>query len=227
MKKYINFALCTLIFALLFSSVAWAMGGKPPAKVEPKYKLEILKMEIVPAVPSSPEGLSSKKVLMILAPKDFQDQEFSKPKDLLEAKGVKVTIASTTLKEAIGMYGSKVKPDILIKDAKAADYDAVVFIGGNGALALVDNPQALSLAIEAKKYNKVIGAICVAPMILAKAGVLEGKKSAVSSYGKSVLKKRGAVCTGKSVEIDGKIVTGSGPGAAEEFGEALIKTLSD
>ena len=202
------------------------MGGKPPAKEEPKYKLEILKMEIVPAFSVSPEALSSKKVLMIIASKDFQDQEFSKPKALLEAKGVKITIASTTLKEAIGMYGSKAKPDILIENAKAADYDAVVFIGGNGALGLANDPQALSLAIEAKKNDKVIGAICVAPMILAKAGILEGKKAAVSPYGKSDLKKAGAVITGKSVEIDGKIVTGSGPAASEKFGEAILEQLS-
>lgn len=199
------------------------MGSKPPVKEEPKYKLEILKMEVVP-VPSSQVSLS-KRVLLVIAPKDFQDKEYSRPRAILKAKGIEVTVASTTLKTAVGMSGTIVKPDVLVKNARASDYDAVVFIGGNGAAALADDPQVLALAIEAKKYDKIIGAICIAPVILAKAGVLEGKKAAVSPWGKGDLTKAGVTCTGKDVEVDGKVITGSGPDAADAFGQALLNAL--
>jgi protease I len=199
------------------------MGNKP--KEEPKYKLEILKMEVVSAPAPQAMDLSSKKVLMIIAPKDFQDKEFSEPKKVLEAKGVKITVASTSKKSAIGMYGMKVMPDLTLKEARAADYDAVLFIGGDGMTALFDDPQALSLAIEANKNNKVIGAICVAPVILARAGILEGKKATVSSWGKGDLKKAGATCTGKGIEVDGNIITGSGPSASADFGKAILNAL--
>lgn len=213
-----------IISSLVFgywSFPAGAMGSKP--KEESKYKLEVLKMEVVPAPPA--QVTVNKKVLMVIAPRNFQDKEFSKPKELLEAKGVKVTVASLTRKTAIGMYGARVTPDIAIKDAKATDYDAVVFVGGNGAAALANDPQTLALAIEAKKHDKIIGAICIAPVILAKAGILEGKKATVSSWGKNELKKAGATYTGKGVEVDGNVITGSGPEAAEEFGLALLHTL--
>lgn len=212
-----------IIWLLVFgywSFPAGAMGGKP-AKQESKYKLEILKMEVVP-LPAAP---FPKKVLMVIAPRDFQDEEFSKPKELLEAKGVEVKVASLTRETAIGMYGTKVTPDISMKNAKATDYDAIVFVGGNGAAALADDPQALALAIEAKKHDKIIGAICIAPVILAKAGILEGKKATVSASGKNELINAGATYTGKGVEVDGKVVTGSGPASAEEFGQAILRVL--
>lgn len=212
---------------MLLANSVFAMGGAPPKKEEAKYKIEILKMEVVtaPASAYSAKDLSSKKVLLIIAPKDFQDQEFSKPKEILEARGVKVTVASSTTKISTGMYGKKVKPDIALKNAKATDYDAVVFVGGNGATVYTNDPQALSLAIEAQKHNKILGAICIAPVILAKAGVLEGKKATVSPYGISDLKKAGATLTGKDLEIDGRIITGKGPAAAENFGKAILEAL--
>ena len=224
---YWSLVIIWLLFLGYWSLPAWAMGGKPPVKEEPKYKVEILKMEVVtsPTPTYQTADLSSKKVLLVIAPKDFHDQEFSKPKEMLEAQGVKITVASSTTNTATGMYGKKVKPDVALKDAKATDYDAVVFIGGNGAAVYADDPQALSLAIEAQKHGKIIGAICIAPVILAKAGVLEGKKATVSPYGTGDLKKAGATCTGKNVETDGKIVTGKGPAAAESFGEALLQAL--
>lgn len=202
-------------------SPASAMGNKP--KEEPKYKLEILKMEVV-SVPPSQVSLN-KKALLVIAPKDFQDKEYSRPRAILKAKGVEVTVASTATRTAVGMGGMQVKPDILVKNARAADYDAVVFIGGNGAADLANDPQVLALAIEAKKHDKIIGAICIAPVILAKAGVLEGKKAAVSPSGKGDLTRAGATCTGKDVEVDGKVITGSGPAAADAFGQALLDAL--
>ena len=171
-------------------------------------------------------SLSSKKVLMIIASKDFHDQEFIKPKKILEKNGIKITIASTSLRVATGMYELRVKPDLLIKQAKADNYDAIIFVGGIGASALADDPSALSLVREAQRNNKIIGALCIAPVILAKAGILEGKKAAVSPYGINDLKKAKAFCSGKKVEIDGNIITGGDPGAAEDFGNAIIKALS-
>ena len=227
MKKPSLSLFVAILSILVLANVAIALGGKPPAKEEPKYKLEILKMEVITAPSPSYEvkKLSSKKVLIIIAPKNFQDQEFSKPKGLLEAKGVKITIASSTTNTAIGVYGTKVKPDISIKDAKAADYDAILFVGGPGATLYAEDPLALALATQAKKQDKIIGAICIAPVILAKAGVLEGVEATGSPSGKKDLKDAGAIYTGESVEVDGKIITGKGPAAAEEFGKAIIQSL--
>jgi len=220
-QKLISFWIIIWLLLLGYWSFALAMASKPPSKEEPKYKLEILKMEVVPA----PQAQTSKKILMIIAHKNFQDREFSIPKGLLEKEGYQITVASSSLSEAQGMSGGKVKPDILLKEAIATDYDALVFVGGSGTTQYFNDPQALALAMEAKKHNKVIGAICLAPVILAKAGVLQGKKATVWGGEKGTLQKLGAVCAGKAVEIDDKIVTANGPAAAEEFGKTLIKIL--
>lgn len=212
-------------FSILAFSIgpAFAMAGKPPAQEESKYKLEILKMEVVPA--TQVEVKTPKKILMVIAPKNFQDQEFSVPKKLFEKNGYQVTVASSTLSEATGMSRMKVKPDILVKDAKVADYDAIVFVGGSGTTVYFNNPQVLSLAIEAAKYGKTIGAICIAPVILSKAGILQGKKATVWGGEKSSLIKGGATYTGKDVEIDEKIITANGPSAAEKFAQKIMEQI--
>lgn len=223
-KSLLRISTLGIIIWALSAGMAFAMAGKPPAQEEPKYKLEILKMEFVPA---SPEAISSKKILMVIAHKNYQDQELSVPKKLLEKEGYKVEIASSSLSEAKGMLGGKVKPNILVKEAKVSDYDAIIFVGGSGVTQYFSDPQALSLAIEAQKQNKIIGAICIAPVILAKAGILENKKATVWYGEKSSLIKAKAICTNNKVEVDGKIITANGPAAAEEFGKAILKALKE
>jgi len=215
--------LCALSFTLLFGTQSFAMGTKPAVKEKPKYNLEIIKMEFV-SVPSQ-SATATQRVLLIVPNKDYQEKELSATREQLEKAGYKITIASSALTPCRGMAGGETKPDILLKNAKAIDYDAVVFIGGNGALQSANDPQALALAIEAQKNNKVIGAICIAPVILAKAGILENKIATVSPSGRDELIKNGAACTGKAVAVDGKIITANGPAAAEEFGKTLVKAL--
>lgn len=76
------------------------------------------------------------------------------------------------------------------------------------------------------EQDKVLGAICIAPVILANAKVLEGKNATVFPDGADVLKQNGANYIDVNVIVDGKIITGNGPEAAEDFGRALVKLLS-
>lgn len=68
-------------------------------------------------------------------------------------------------------------------------------------------------------------AICIAPVTLANAGILEGKRTTAFPSVESDLKARGANYTGNPVERDGKIITGSGPEAATEFGKTIVAAL--
>ena len=174
------------------------------------------------ALENAPLG---KKALMLIAQNNFQDDEYFRPREVLEKNGVKVTVASTTLNEVTGMLGGKVKPDILLNNVNVRDFDAVIFIGGSGAVQYLDDPLAHKLANDAINANKVVGAICIAPGILANAGVLKGKRATVYSSESRLLEAGGSVYTAKPVEKDGKIITASGPAAAAEFGETLVKEL--
>lgn len=166
-----------------------------------------------------------KTVVLVIAEKIFRDEEYQVPKDILSKAGVNVITASTTIGEAVGKLGLKVKPDILVSRIEVDKLDALVFIGGGGAEQYSHDPLSHRLAKEAVEKEKILGAICIAPGILANAGLLKGKKATVFPSGSENLKKGGAIYTGSDVEIDGKLITGCGPEAATKFGEELVKML--
>jgi len=171
--------------------------------------------------------IEGKTVVMIVAHRNFRDEELFKPRSILEEAGGKVTIASSSLEAARGMLGGSAKPDVLVKDIDAKDYDAVVFVGGPGAKEYWEDGKAHAIARRAAEEGKVLAAICIAPVTLANAGVLKGKKVTVWKSEANRVKAKGAVYTGGDVETDGRVITADGPESAEKFGRALVRALSE
>lgn len=171
------------------------------------------------------EGTDMKKVIMIIAQEGFRDEELIVPKKILEKHDIQVKVASTVLTQVKGMLGAKVKPDILVEGINVKDFAAVIFIGGAGASQYWNDPLAHKLAQEANNTNKIVAAICIAPVTLAKAGILKEKRATVWSSEAGQLRANGANYTGRPVEKDGNIITASGPAAASEFAEELLKAL--
>ncbi|MFA5044287.1 MAG: DJ-1/PfpI family protein [Kiritimatiellia bacterium] len=169
--------------------------------------------------------LKAKKVLIVIAAKDFRDEEFFDPYNRLRQCGAGVTVASSVKGRAASVSGKTTATDKLIAECKAGDYDAVVFIGGPGAAEFFTNATAHALARAAVEQNKVLAAICIAPVTLANAGVLKGRKATVFPSFKDQLAAQGALVVGKDVVQDGKLLTASGPKAAREFALALVKML--
>lgn len=170
-------------------------------------------------------GLEGKKVLMVVAANNFRDEEYAEPRKVLEKAGASVTVACSTMTTAKGKLGLMVKPDILINDVKESDYDGIVFVGGGGSQEYFESPVAHKLAQNFYSRGKLTSAICIAPLILANAGLLTAKKATSFSSSRENLQAKGAVFTGSGVEIDGVIVTGSGPEVAGKFGEKLVEVL--
>lgn len=166
-----------------------------------------------------------KRAVMIIAPENFRDEELFEPKEILEKCGVEVKVASASLDVAVGKLGAGVKPDMLIKDIRARDFDAVIFVGGIGSKIYFDDQRAHSLVKEALKANRVVAAICIAPLILARSGVLKDKRATVFSSEEKEIKGLGAKYSGRPVEKDGNIITAAGPFAATEFGKEIAKAL--
>ncbi len=170
-------------------------------------------------------SLEGKKIVMIIASQNFRDEEYQQPKDILTKHGAQIIVASSSLKKAKGVLGLEIQPDKLLSDVKAEDYDAIIFVGGNGAREYYNSKSAHSLIKDAFKLNKIIGAICIAPVILAKAGVLSGKKATVFSSEITQIRNLGTNYTGKAVQIDGNIITANGHDAGKEFGTAILEAL--
>lgn len=170
------------------------------------------------------------KIAIIIAFRDFQDEEYFITKQILETAGAKIDTASDSTGAAVGASGGETEVNVLLENLNAADYDAVLFIGGPGAVKFIDNPFCHKIAKDVVSAAKILGAICIAPAILAKSGVLQGKKATVwsSIMDKSaikILKDSGAIYYSGPVAIDGKIITANGPEAAKDFAENIIGKL--
>ncbi len=173
--------------------------------------------------------MEGKKVLMVIAPQNFRDEELLEPKSVFEDSGIEVTIASTSKGSARGMLGAMVDPDLTLDEVDVKDYDAIVVVGGGGSRDyLWDNLTLHGIVKEAYNGGKVVAAICISPVVLAKAGLLDGKKATVfpSQDTLSELKNAGAILVNTDAVADGRIVTGRGPEAAEEFGRKVLEALS-
>jgi protease I len=165
-----------------------------------------------------------RQALIILAQQGFQDLEYAGTRRGLEDAGYSITLASTARGTCTGKFGGKEEALLALHEVSVEDFEKVAFIGGPGALALADSEDARRIARDTVSSGKVLGAICIAPTILARAGVLKGKHATVWDSGgeqRALLEEEGAFYTGEEVTMDGKVVTANGPKAAEEFGKVL------
>ena len=166
----------------------------------------------------------NKKVLMVIAPIDFRDEEYFETRKVLEDVGNKITVANSTGQPSKSSFGKIVKVDKTFYNVSVKDYDAIVFVGGSGTRVYFDNQQALNLARDFNKAGKIVAAICIAPSILSNAGILVGKKATAFGSERDNINATGTY-TGKPVEHDGKIITANGPLAAKEFGKKISEAL--
>lgn len=167
---------------------------------------------------------------MIIAIKDFRDEEYFIPKSVFEELGAVVKTASSKTGEALGSYGGVAMVDLTINNLQVRDFDAIIFIGGSGAVGYAENKECHRIAKDVVETGKVLGAICIAPIILAKAGVLKDRNAVVWSNvmdksGVKILTEAGARYVPNDVVIDGNIITANGPESARKFAEAIAKTL--
>jgi protease I len=168
----------------------------------------------------------TKKAVLIVPSENFRDEELFNTQKALSDIKMQITVASSKTGIIRGMLGGKAEAEVLIDDVVVDDYDAVVFIGGSGAREYFNNKPALNIAEQAKEKGKILGAICIAPAILANAGVLKGVKATSFPSEQGVLKKAGAIFTGADVEKDGLIITGNGPKASEKFGKTIADAVT-
>ena len=169
--------------------------------------------------------LEGKKILMVIAKTRFRDEEYLEPRKALEQAGASVTVASSSLETAEGMLGLRVRADVLIGQVREEDFDGIVFVGGGGAKEYFDDPVAHALARSFAARNKLTSAICIAPAVLANAGLLRDRMATSFPSSEAVLRSQGAVVTGADVSTDGMIVTAVGPEAAAKFGRTLVDVL--
>ena len=155
----------------------------------------------------------------------FEEIEAITPVDVLRRAGCEVTMVSVTGKrEVTSARGVAVQSDMLFEDMDYTRADVILFPGGQpGSDNLARHEGLKKVIIEFNRQGKIIAAICAAPIVLANAGILQGKR--VTCFPGMESRLKGAICTGNPVEIDGNIITGKAAGAAMKFSLALTEQL--
>jgi protease I len=166
-----------------------------------------------------------KRAVFIVAERNFNDRELFETMRILNAAGIQVVIASTRLGVIRGMVGGIAEAGVLLSQLRLDDFNAVVFIGGDGAREYFNNPDALNIARQAVAQGKVLAAISTAPIILANAGVLRNVRATSYITERAALQQAGAIYTGNHVERDGLIITSIGPVAVVQFASAIAEAL--
>jgi 4-methyl-5(b-hydroxyethyl)-thiazole monophosphate biosynthesis len=162
---------------------------------------------------------------LVLMAEGFEEIELTTIVDILRRGGVTVTIAG--LKDGIitGSRGMKMQPDATLGRIKEM-HDMIILPGGSpGYINLGSDRRVIDLVNQYNAGGKIVAAICAAPSVLAKAGILDGKNSTIFTGMENELKN--AKYVDKSVVEDGNIITSQGPGTAMEFALALLKKLTD
>lgn len=171
------------------------------------------------------------KAVFVIAPDQFRDEEYDVPSSMMRAAGIECVVASVKPGTCTGRFGLTAEATIDLSQALDEDADAVVFVGGGGAQVYFDDEDAHSLACKTYENGRVLGAICIAPTILGKSGLLDARTVTSFPSEEEVLVSLGAKWTGEPCEVShvedtgADIVTANGPQSAEAFGTALIKSL--
>lgn len=155
----------------------------------------------------------------------FEEVEALTCVDILRRAGIDAkTVSVTGEKTVCGTHGIPVVADLLFDEADYGSCEMIVLPGGlPGATNLGEHAGLTDRIREFAKAGKKVAAICAAPMVLGACGVLEGKKATI--YPGMEEELTGAQPTGKTVTVDGNIITGMGPALAMEFALTLVGEL--
>lgn len=165
---------------------------------------------------------------MIIAQTNFRDEEYLVPKEIFEFNEFKVDTASKKVGSCKGVKGAEVQANLAISQVKLSDYDAVVLVGGAGALIYENDEKLLEMLKKAFAQDRLIAAICIAPRILGAAHILRNKNFTMwnddGSQDDFTFESEG-IYTAEDVEVDENLITADGPKSAKKFAETLLKQI--
>jgi protease I len=173
--------------------------------------------------------LSQAKIL-IVATDGFEESELFGPLEILRDRGADVKLASPDLKPIQATVhddpGKTIRPDMILGDARAEDFDALILPGG------VRNPDqlrtqtaAIDLIRAFDTAGKPVAAICHGPWLLIEADLLRGKTATSWPSIRTDLKNAGANVIDEPAVTDGNIVTSRNPDDVPAFTEAVITLI--
>lgn len=168
-----------------------------------------------------------KKALVLLA-QGCEELEAVTIVDILRRADITVVTAGLDDAPVVASRKTKLMPDTTLDDALKEEFDMVVLPGGlPGADNLAADARVIGLLQEMAEAGKFTCAICAAPAVLAKAGVLSGKRATCYPGFLDKLHLPDTTVAGDAVVRDGAVITSRGPGTAMDFALELVEALAD
>lgn len=152
----------------------------------------------------------------------FEEIEAVTVIDVLRRAGMTVVTAGLPGSQVKGSRGVQVTADRRLDQIDPSKFDALILVGGNpGYINLGRSHKILEMVVKFNLDKKLIGAICAAPSILAKAGILEDRAATICPGMERDIPRP----KGKRVIQDDNIITAQGPGTAMEFSLKIVETI--
>jgi len=173
--------------------------------------------------------LTVKKILIVIPPTQYHDEEFLETRKTLTDDGATIIVASTAVRTCRGMNGAAVQSDVAIADVKIEEYDALVLCGGSSVPEFFwKDKKLIEITGQAAAAGKVVAAISLSTVVLAKAKLLAGQKATVYFLPRAIdeLKEAGATYVQKTLLVSNNLIMAEGPPQAAEFAAAIRAKLS-
>jgi len=172
-------------------------------------------------------AVKKKKVLMIIAEKNFQDTEYLVPRKVFENNNLEVETASTS-NVALSMNNKKVVVDFLLNDVDINRYIAVVVVGGSGSHVLADTPEVINILRKVYENGGIVAGICHGVISLAKAGLLKNREATTyPDEAIDIIQQFGAKYVKVPVVREDRVITADAPPSSVQFAKAVVEALKD
>ena len=169
-------------------------------------------------------------MVYILLGAGFEEAEALVAADVLRRGEIPVSLAGIGGEWVAGSHGITVKADLPVEGVTLKEGDMVVLPGGMGGVASIEGSEAAMSLIRraAEKPEVWLAAICAAPTLLARAGLLpQGGRCVCYPGMEGELSQAGAVPAMDQAAVrEGMLITGKGPGTAFDFALALVEALA-
>lgn len=156
----------------------------------------------------------------------FEEVEALTPVDVLRRADLEVVTVSIEKRRLVkGAHGIEVSCDMLLEESEKFQADMLVLPGGMpGAMGLANCQKLLGRIVKENEKGTLIGAICAAPLVLARAGILKGKRATI--YPGMEKELDGASHSAERVCVEGNIITSQGPATAMNFAFSLLEAFA-
>ncbi len=167
------------------------------------------------------------KAVIITPQREFQDEEFFQTRFALENASIQTVVASSRPGRILGSRGGIGEATLGLGGVNVDDFDALIFIGGAGAVPFASNSRVQELVRQAIAKGKLVAASGTAALILANAGVIKSVRVTGLPAHQQLFVLAGGIYTGSAVEKDGQLITSAGPLVAPQFARLVVDSLTN